>query len=303
MRRILVHIDGTELSASILPDARRLAGSDGTIILVRDAGASVFSAQTLIGFDEMQEAENGLDALAERLRNQGVNAEAHTLVLVNPADAIDTAADAYGADMVACATHGRGPMARLLHGGVAWKALAHSPVPVLLRHVSGSEPEPAEGAKRHIMVPLDGSSYSERALPLAQALAAQWNADILLVRVVVPPPAPAMPYSALPSDWEGVAGERAMACRYLSRMAGEAPNVLTLVRVGNVADYLVETVESRGITDVVMASHGRTGLSRMILGSVTDELIHRLHCPVIVVPAMVGTAMTEEQPEKDLALV
>ena len=104
MRRGLVPVDGTELSASILPDARRLAGADGTLILVRDAGAVTYSSTTLVGLSEMQEAETELEALAEQLRGEGVKAEAHTLVLVNAADAIDTAATVYGADMVACAT-------------------------------------------------------------------------------------------------------------------------------------------------------------------------------------------------------
>jgi nucleotide-binding universal stress UspA family protein len=302
MRRVLVPVDGTELSASILPDARRLVGPDGTIILVRDAGAVTYSSTTLVGLSEMQEAENQLQALAEKLRGEGVNAEAHTLVLVNAADAIDTAATAYGADMVACATHGRTFMGRIIRGGVAWKALAHSPVPVLLRHVSEDEMEPVDG-RRHILVPLDGSSYSERALPLAQQLAAQWNADLLLAQVIVPPPTPTTPYTTASADWHGLPTERQAAAHYLNRLADDTPNAVTLVRVGNVVDQLMEIVETRGITDVVMASHGRTGLSRMILGSVTDELIHRLHCPVIVVPSLVGAGETEPQSDREQALV
>lgn len=302
MRRVLVPVDGTELSASILPDARRLAGADGTLILVRDAGAVTYSSTTLVGLSEMQEAETELEALAEQLRGEGVKAEAHTLVLVNAADAIDTAATVYGADMVACATHGRTFMGRILRGGVAWKALAHSPVPILLRHVSETQTEPADG-RRHILVPLDGSTYSERALPLARQLAAEWNADLLLVQVIVPPPTPTTPYMTVSADWRGLTEERQVASRYLNRLADDAPNIQTLVRVGDVGDHLMEVVETRGITDVVMASHGRTGLSRMILGSVTDELIHRLHCPVIVVPSLVGASKTEQQSNKEPALV
>jgi nucleotide-binding universal stress UspA family protein len=63
MRRVLVPIDGTERSASILPDARRLAGSDGTIILVRDAGAVAYSSTTLVGLSEMQEHYRPADPL------------------------------------------------------------------------------------------------------------------------------------------------------------------------------------------------------------------------------------------------
>ena len=51
-------------------------------------------------------------------------------------------------------------------------------------------------------------------------------------------------------------------------------------------DRLVEMVEGSPITDIVMASHGRTGLPRFVLGSVADALVQRLHCPIIVIPAM-----------------
>lgn len=304
MRRVLVPIDGTALSSFILPDARRLAGPDGTIILVRDAGGTLYGSGMLVGIAETQEAEEALEDLAEQLRSEGVDTEAHTLALVNPADAIDAAAGAYRADMIACASHGRSAIGRLLRGGVAWKALSHSPVPVLLRHMNSSEPIPFESVQRHIMVPLDGSNYSERALPLAYELAAEWDANILLIQVVAPPPTPAVPYSALPIEWEGLEDEREMASRYLSRIANGAPNVRTQIRVGAVTSQLLKAVNDQDITDVVMASHGRTGLARMIVGSVADELIHQLRCPVIVIPSMEGADHhTEEQTEKEPALV
>jgi nucleotide-binding universal stress UspA family protein len=68
--------------------------------------------------------------------------------------------------------------------------------------------------------------------------------------------------------------------------------------VGAVSDVLVGYVDRFSITDVVMASHGRTGLSRVILGSVTDDLLHRLHSPIIVIPVL-ATGRLEEQPATD----
>lgn len=304
MRRVLVPVDGTALSSYILPDARRLAGTDGTVILVRDVGGSLYGEGILGGMAGVQEAEEALEDLAEQLRDKGVNTEAHALALVSPADAIDTAAKIYRADMIACASHGRSAIGRLLHGGVAWKALAHSPVPVLLRHVDASELLPFESEQRHIMVPLDGSSYSERALPLVYELAAQWGADILAIRVVVPPPTPTMPYLALPPDWNGLTAEQETASHYLSRITNGAPGVQTQVQVGAVTTQLLRAVKEHGITDVVMASHGRTGLARMIVGSVTDELIHQLRCPIIVVPSMVRAgSRSAGQAEKESAMV
>src|SRR5437764_251138 len=80
-------------------------------------------------------------------------------------------------DFVACATHGRSPLGRLVHGGVAWHALAHSTVPVLLRRID-EKPHYASifAEPRKIMVPLDGSELAETALPLAAELAEEWDA-------------------------------------------------------------------------------------------------------------------------------
>jgi nucleotide-binding universal stress UspA family protein len=73
---------------------------------------------------------------------------------------------------------------------------------------------------------------------------------------------------------------------YLDEIArGLAGHVETGVWVGDVVHRLVELAETCGITHLVMASHGRTGLARVVLGSVADGLIHRLSYPIVVVPA------------------
>jgi nucleotide-binding universal stress UspA family protein len=74
---------------------------------------------------------------------------------------------------------------------------------------------------------------------------------------------------------------------YLRQMADglEGP-VEVSVLAGPVVDRLVAAVDQWGISEVVMTSHGRTGLARVILGSVADGLIERLHCPIMVVPPL-----------------
>lgn len=65
-----------------------------------------------------------------------------------------------------------------------------------------------------------------------------------------------------------------------------APAVESIVLAGPVADRLATAVEQWSITDVVMTTHGRTGLPRVILGSVSDALVQRLTCPIVIVPAL-----------------
>jgi nucleotide-binding universal stress UspA family protein len=214
----------------------------------------------------------------------------------DPAFAIDEAAKIFHADMIACATHGRGMLGRLLWGSVARRALVHSPVPVLLRHAEDSEaPVTPERAERRIMVPLDGSPLGEKALPWAQKLATQWQAEIRLVHVV--PDQWTMFNAVSPSLTDDRPNPQDEMVTYLRRIAeGLQGKVSARMMSGSVVERLVAAADEWAVTDVVMSSHGRTGLARVILGSVADSLVHRLHCPIVIVPALsVQTAKVSEQ--------
>ncbi len=302
MRRVLVPLDGSELSEAIIPDARRLAGTDGELILVREASGRVLERDMLVdtSMSALENAETYLAHEADKLRAEGVTVRTRSFVLTDAASAIDEAVRIFKADVIAIATHGRRPLGRVLHGSTAWRALAHSPVPVLLRHVeSGSPPVDDGGKKRRIMVPLDGSKYAEKALPLAQELALEWNAPLWLVQVVPQYAVTDTPYT--PGDFVAQTPDEVVneAQVYLERIAvAISAEAYAEAGFGSVPDTLVEYVDQFSITDLIMASHGRTGLSRVILGSVADEIIHRLHGPIIVVPALAAGRL-EDHPLVD----
>jgi nucleotide-binding universal stress UspA family protein len=284
-RRVLVPLDGTDFPEVILPDARRLAGRNGQLVLVRKTSVRA-----------IDETERYLQHEAEKLRAEGVNVKTQALALANAAFAIDEAVRIFQADIVAIATHGRSPMGRLIHGGVAWRALACSPVPVLLRHVENEvSARDLDDGGRHIMVPLDGSAYAETALSVAQELSLEWNAPLSLVQVI-PDVSYADPsYAFVPLD--GTVDDDAIprARAYLHDRAQTLRGQVTVeVERGPVVDTLVGYAQRYMVTDIVLASHGRTGLSRMILGSVADGLIHKLHGPIVVVPALTAVRLEAE---------
>jgi nucleotide-binding universal stress UspA family protein len=274
MRRILVPLDGTDLSEAILDDGVRLAGADGELILMeavsrpKGRGAAVYN----VGLDTEQ-ARAYLGAVAEGLRTRGVSAGTVARSTLHVAAAIDDVARSNQVDMIACATHSRGAIGRLLWGSVAWKVLAQSPVPVLMRHPAvPSESVGADPEQRRILVPLDGSELAEQALPLARSVAAEWHAPIELVQVV-----PDAPSATTTAEAEG----------YLERIrASFAGQVQAHVLVGRPDEELVAFARAGQVTDIVMASHGRTGLARALLGSVAAEIIHQVSLPVFVVPAL-----------------
>ncbi|MEJ2502510.1 MAG: universal stress protein [Gemmatimonadota bacterium] len=136
-----------------------------------------------------------------------------------------------------------------------------------------------------VMVPLDGSTFSEHALPLAAAIARRAGATLHLALVHTPlsVEAPdAVPFRLL-TEWEGQNRER--EATYLARRAKEVEDagvpVRSHLRDGDVGEEL--TALAREADLVVLASHGRGGIERAWLGSVADELIRHIRPPVLVV--------------------
>ncbi len=135
-----------------------------------------------------------------------------------------------------------------------------------------------------VVVPLDRSLVAERAVPFAEAVARQIGARLIFLSVV-----------ELPVDFaewvETVAQVKMEAEReyteYLKEVASrvEGVEVDVAVRFGSAATEILKFVESLPRALLVMASHGRTGFRRLVLGSVTQQVVHRITTPVIVVPA------------------
>jgi nucleotide-binding universal stress UspA family protein len=292
MRRVLVPLDGSDLAASIIPDAVRLAGRNGELVLMRAVSRDGVEGE----HRAVQASDEYLAGLVQPLRTKGVSVQTETLVKDDVAHAINAAITTFGIAMIACATHGRSPLHRLIRGSIAWSALAHSTVPVLLRHggEAAEGPDHQDGnLPRRILTPLDGSTRAEKALPLAQELAAEWQASIWLAQAVpdalmlyreplIPPgvgPYGPPDLSQLYPDMKSAAQE--YLAEVANRVTGE---VHAEVFVGPPMHTLTALVDEWSITDVVIASHGRTALAQYFLGGVAYELVHHLRCPVIVVP-------------------
>jgi nucleotide-binding universal stress UspA family protein len=133
-----------------------------------------------------------------------------------------------------------------------------------------------------IIVPLDGSSFAESALPSAFKLARAWNAEIELVTVHQPIPMPGVDHGL----WD--TGSREAAQGYLAdvvtRIKDEVGmDVASTVLVSIAAEALENHARSKQADLMVMTTHGRGPLSRMWLGSVTDRVVRRSPTPVLVV--------------------
>ncbi len=150
-----------------------------------------------------------------------------------------------------------------------------------------------------LLVPLDGSALAEAVLPTAIELGTALAADWILVRVVAPPPSA---WAAASPDWGPVAvweaeelgtqdAQRA-AQDYLEEVRRRMPfpeRVTVETPAGPVLTALIKAAADQQATLMAMSTHGRGGLNRLVMGSVTDMVIRLSSVPVVVVrPSVVG---------------
>ena len=143
---------------------------------------------------------------------------------------------------------------------------------------------------RHILVPLDGSSLAERAIPLATALAEKFGSEILLLRVLdIPKPTPPTSHLEVTIGWvrEARAQAHEEAQSYLDAQQQEVYRqgikVRALMRDRSPAEDILQVASSEKIDLIVMSAHGQGGLARWTFGSVADKVARHSPCPVLLV--------------------
>lgn len=318
-KQIVVPLDGSKAAEMALPHA--VATSRAThygITLLRVVPPPVVvnsSAWTIApainvweGWEEEVVAENDyLAGVGERLRNMGVDVTT-TLLEDDPASAIVDYAERHpDVAIVVMSTHGRGGLSRWIFGSVAEKVLHALSVPLLLVRSQEDEMLPPDFTPpeyKSIMVPLDGSAFAEQALKQAEAIAAVQGAMITLVTAVpegpvlgelVTPP-------ALPTIWDDEVDKMKSYLESVAeRLRGDGLQVDVRVDYGPAADVILRVADAIHADLVVMATHGRSGLPRLWLGSVAMKTVQVCHRPVLLVRARQESKRVEHPAQDDPA--
>jgi nucleotide-binding universal stress UspA family protein len=157
-----------------------------------------------------------------------------------------------------------------------------------------------------MILPLDGSSFAEEAVPLAGLLARAYGAQLHLVHVIRP--SPDVDFKTPEQDLEWRTKVREAASGALGEMAGklrrEGVNARAEVREGRVVDTLLACAEERKADLAVLTTHGAGGFRRWWLGSVADALLRRSEVPVLLVRPWDDTRdRTPEEPRFRTILV
>jgi nucleotide-binding universal stress UspA family protein len=138
-----------------------------------------------------------------------------------------------------------------------------------------------------ILVPLDGSKFSESIIPIARGLTSDHKGELDLILMTVIEPFRNQPFR-LGDDWnDKMKGEAEKAARnYLDQLAeklkSDGINAQVVIRDGDPAQAIMDFATKSGVDLIVMSTHGRSGISRLVFGSVADRIIHHSIVPVLI---------------------
>jgi nucleotide-binding universal stress UspA family protein len=292
-QRILVPLDGSSLSEAAIPWASALGRRlNLPISLVRVIPWPPSAPVVTRPMEEMlrtehQAATEYLEPLTAGLTSEGVTAD-FIYREGDPADRLRELADEQDAFATVMSTHGRGGASRAFLGSVATRLLHVSQRPVLLVRsvVDGEVMAPSVD---RVLVALDGSAFSTRALDAALALTRDGGA-LRLITAVPPVYLPVgVPDSAVvtrdeEATQQAIVEERAALVTLAKEKVASSSADVAVVE-GEPADAILENAAAWGANIIIMSTHGRTGLTRLLVGSVADEVARHATCPVLLVPA------------------
>lgn len=194
-------------------------------------------------------------------------------------------------DLIVMGTHGREGLGRMLLGSVAERVSRLAKMPVMLVRGDG-QVEPSTGLFERILAPVDGSEAGHPAFELADQLATLLGAELQILHVVPPLPAPMVgPFSGNMTafNWEDTLKameEQGEVIVENARKQARTPLVkaaLLRAQTRREADVIVDFARDSRADLIVMGTHGRTGLERLLLGSVAEGVAHHAPVPVLLV--------------------
>ena len=294
--KILIPLDGSKTAETVLPYAHFLAASLKTpvellsVVDVAEIASHVPADRarhldTLID-EGMRHSEAYLKSVAATLAGVSVSC---TVENGRAEDVIVERAAADKNTLITMATHGRSGLNRWLLGSIAEKVLRGAGNPLLLLRAREEERTHDQARINSVAVPLDGSELAESVLPTVIDLARRLDLEIILFRAYNIPY-----YSYSGADAYAINLDELLAeakqdvSEYLDKKATEIKKsgiekVSYVVREGFTADEIISFAKTKPATLIAMCTHGRSGVKRWVLGSITETVVRHSDDPILVV--------------------
>ncbi len=296
--KVLIPLDGSKNAEKVLPLARVLAETLKLpielleVIDVADVSARL-TIDTAHNFDAM--IGEGVRVSREHLKEIAANFSASKVACSvergKPADVIIERAALEPGTLIAMATHGRSGVDRWMLGSVAEKVLRGSRNPLFLIRANEGDSIDHAATIKSVLVPLDGSELAASVLPTVVEIAKTLDLEVVLCR-------------AYEIDQSAYYGREEFAPNYndlLDQLKENAEDYLNKVvdslkragldkvsciaLAGSGAEQIADYSRQHPDAVVIMCTHGRSGMSRWVLGSVTEKVVRHCADPVLVLHA------------------
>jgi nucleotide-binding universal stress UspA family protein len=301
-RRILVPLDGTRYADHALPYAVAVAKTTGATIELLHvhhhqerspdlAALPQFQYQHVTDADWAQD-DDRLRAERVRLEEQAADIELRygvpvrtRIVRGRTGEAIGREAREMVADLIVMATHAREGLDRIRFGDVAHELVEQLNVPALCVQPASEDAPLVAPQLRRMLITLDGSEFSEQVLDVAAPLVAALGARATLLHIVGARPLFASGFEI--STRSGFATRQqaldylgGVAARYAGKLGAEP--VLSAIEAIDPGTAISQLMALGEYDVAAIATHGRSGLSRLLLGSVADRVVRRTRRPVLL---------------------
>jgi nucleotide-binding universal stress UspA family protein len=277
---VVIGLDASDLSARALPFAQDIAEQwRGRLILVHASGSGEEHVPVPLELE--------LHELVRELAEKGINADA-VVRASEPAQAIVDVARERDADLIVMGSHQRHGLDRWLNGSVTEKVLSLSSTPLL---VVPSHNTTSRTRSQRILIPLDGTRVGEAPLDFLRERATVRPIEVLLVRIVSDAPivvGMAPGFTSAPLTAEDLDAEVTEARRYLAGMAESirdsrvSAHYQVIEATAPVSRVILKAARDAGADLIALGSHAKSGMSRFVLGSVSEETLERSPIPVLL---------------------
>ena len=299
--KLLIPLDGSKTAEQVLPYARLFTNrfhKPVELIAAIDIAEMLAYVSAEKARDAYNMIEAGMRSSEAYLKAVGTTLDGtHVLCTVAKGRAEEVIIEQGEADpgiLIVMATHGRSGVNRWLLGSVAEKVLRGTANLLLLIRARENAKSEGEACLRSIIVALDGSELAESVLPLAAGLANKLDLAVILFRGCnAPYSVYGYGYGYYAIDVDKVTAEmRSDAHDYLEKKAAELKNlgvakISCLTKEGMSADEIIKAAHETPDGLIVMCSHGRSGVKRWVLGSVTETVVRHADIPVLVLRAAI----------------
>jgi len=293
--KLLVPLDGSKTAEAVLPRASYLATAlkiPMELLAVVDLAemAVHLPAANARMFDSIVETEVAHSGrYLQKIADSFAGMDVHCTVEKGRAQEVIAAKGTGASILTAMATHGRSGLGRMLLGSVTEKILRVTSNPLLVVRSDEASTSASTPAFKSVVLPLDGSELAESILPTAVELAKALNLELVLFRAYH------LPYESYAGE-DGFAAVnydhvisaiRDEAREYLEKAVAKAKllgvaKVSCTAKEGFSADEIIAAGKTTPGALIVMASHGRSGIKRMMLGSVSEAVVRHGTAPVLV---------------------